>query len=343
MRSLAFTQPSTTSDSSEVVDIAVPSPGPGQVSVAVSHSGINFIDVMARRGDPGYASSWPYAPGCEVSGVVAEIGSGVTGLARGQRVAALTTGGGLADVAIADAALVVPVPDSVAPLIAAAAPLTLATALLLLDDVARLHPGERLLMHSASGGIGNAVAQMATVLDAGLMIGTVGREDKLAAAEDNGWDVAIVRDNKLVDSVQSVAGGVDVVLDPTGTGLLGIDLEVAAPGARIVLFGNAAGGELAALPPVGQLIGANVAIAGFSMTRLSVAAPKRVSEALRRVLAMLAEGRLAPSATPVESLDAVPAVHDQLAEGRGTGKYVAVIGHQASGGPERPPGWNREC
>ena len=328
MRSLIFTQPSSTSDSSEVVNVAVPSPGPGQVSVAVSHAGINFIDVMARRGDSGYTSSWPYVPGCEVVGIVAEIGPGVTGLGRGQRVAAFTRGGGLAEVAVADAALVVPLPDSVDPLIAAAAPLTLATALLLLQDVARLRPGERLLMHSASGGLGNAVGQMATALDVGLMIGTVGREDKLAAAEDNGWGVAIVRDDKLASSVQSLAGGVDVVLDPTGTGLLGIDFEVAAPGARIVLFGNAAGGELAALPPAGQLIGANVAIAGFSMTRLAAAAPKRVSEALRRVLEMLAAGRLDPSATPVESLDAVPSVHDQLAERRGAGKYVAIVGPQ---------------
>ena len=75
--------------------------GDGEVAIDVAYAGINFIDVMARRGDPGYASSWPYVPGLEVAGTVRAVGKGVTDRRVGERVAAFTAGGGLAEVAIA--------------------------------------------------------------------------------------------------------------------------------------------------------------------------------------------------------------------------------------------------
>lgn len=71
----------------------------------MAYAGINFVDVMARRGDPGYAASWPYVPGLEVAGTVRETGDGVTGLSAGQPVAAFTRGGGLAEIAVVDDAL----------------------------------------------------------------------------------------------------------------------------------------------------------------------------------------------------------------------------------------------
>ena len=120
-------------------------------------------------------------------------------------------------------------------------------------------------------------------------------------------------------------GTVDVILDPSGTSLLDLDLAVAAPGARIALFGNSGGGMPGPLPPVGRLIGGNVALAGFSMSRLTTTSPQRVASALASVLGLLASGDLRISVTEVGSLEEVPAVHDRLAAGRGTGKYVARI------------------
>jgi NADPH2:quinone reductase len=112
------------------------------VTIDVAYAGVNFMDVMARRGDAGYVGAWPYAPGLEVSGAVREIGPDVTGLAVGQRVGAFTAGGGLAEVALVRAEFVVPVPEGVQSSVAAAAPLMLTTALLLLQDAARFRPGE---------------------------------------------------------------------------------------------------------------------------------------------------------------------------------------------------------
>jgi NADPH2:quinone reductase len=291
MRALVMTGPSPGPDRTEVREIGDPRPGAGEVSIDVACAGINFTDVMARRGDPGYAPSWPYVPGLEVSGTVRQIGSGVTGLAAGQRVAAFTRGGGLAEVAVAEAPLVVPLPREVSLPVAAAAPLMLSTAFLLLSEVARFRPGESVLMHSASGGVGGAVAQLVPALGGGLRIGTVGRAGKVADALHSGWDVALVRDGHLAEAARAAAaGGVDIILDPSGTSLLDIDLDIAAPGGRIVLFGNSGGGQPAPLPPLSRLIGGNLALAGFSMSRLTATAPGRAATALRRVLELVAAG-----------------------------------------------------
>jgi NADPH:quinone reductase len=326
MRAIVMSEPSPGSDRTAVRDLPEPRPGPGQVSIEVAHAGINFLDVMARRGDPGYAPGWPYGPGLEVAGRVREIGPGVSGLAAGQRVAAFTRGGGFAEVAVAEAALVVPLPDAVPTAHAAAAPLMLTSAWLLVTAVAPVRAGDTVLMHSAAGGIGSAVAQLVPVLGGGLRIGTVGRPEKVPAALDAGWDVALPRAEATAEKVRAAAGGgIDVVLDPLGTSMVELDLEVAAPGARIALFGNPGGGAPDPLPPLGRLIGGNVGLAGFSISRLTAAAPQRAADALGRVLDLLADGRLAPAVTVVDRLDDLPAVHDRLAGGDGVGKYVVAV------------------
>jgi NADPH2:quinone reductase len=327
MRALVMTAPSQGPDRTEIREVDEPRTGAGEVAIDVAHAGINFMDVMARRGDAGYVPGWPYVPGKEVAGTVREVGSGVTELAPGDRVAAfIPAGGGLAEVAVAPAALTVPVPEKVASPVAAAAPLMFTTALLLLTDAARLGPGESVLVHSASGGVGGAVAQLVPVLGGGLRIGVVGRAEKVAAARESGYDVAFARGDDLTEAVRAAAdGGVDVVLDPLGTTMLDADLAVTAPGGRIVLFGNADGGQAAPLPPVRRLIGGNVAVGGFSITSLAATAPRRVADALRRVMDLLAAGLLDVPLTEIGSLAEVPAAHGLLASGRGSGKYVAVI------------------
>jgi NADPH2:quinone reductase len=324
---LMMTGPSQGADRTGIHEIGTPRPGQGEVTIDVAYAGINFLDVMARRGDAGYVGAWPYAPGLEVSGTIREVGRDVTGLAVGRRVAAFTAGGGLADVVAVQAGFVVPVPDQVPSPVAAAAPLMLTTALLLLEDAAGFRPGRTVLVHSAGGGVGGAVAQLVPVLGGGLRIGTVGRPDKVASALGNGYDAALPRDENLAQAVRAATGdaGVDIVLDPLGTTMLETDLAVTAPGGRIVLFGNAGGGEQAPLPPAGRLIGGNLAIGGFSISRLWATAPRRTSAGLGRVLDLLADDRLRLAITEVGSLADVPAVHQSLAEGRGSGKYVVRL------------------
>jgi len=113
--------------------------------------------------------------------------------------------------------------------------------------------------------------------------------------------VTLVRDGNLTQAIRDAArGGVDVILDPLGTSLLDVDL-------------------------LSQLIAGNVAIAGFSMSRLSMTAPATVAAALGSGLRLLADGKADLTVTTISSLDQVPAIHQLLAEGRGTGKYVATL------------------
>jgi|GEM_PF-531989 NADPH2:quinone reductase len=326
MRALVMTGPSLGSERTEVREIREPRPGPGQVTIDVINAGINFLDVMERRGDARYVRAWPHLPGHEAAGTVREVGAGVDNLSVGQRVAGFVTGGGLAQVALARAALTVPVPDQVPLSVAAAAPLMLSTALLLLTDAARFSPGDSVLVHSASGGVGSAVAQLVPILGGGLLIGTVGRADKAPSARNSGYDFALTRGDNLAAAVRAAAGGgVDIVLDPLGTSMLDVDLDVVAAGGRVVLFGNAGGGDIAPLPPIGRLQRGNIALSRFSISALSATAPERAAAALRRILSLVASHELVIAVTEIDSLAGVPAIHDLLAESRGQGKYVTRL------------------
>src|SRR3954465_6410082 len=106
MRAVVFDRAAPDASATHVADVRVPEPGPGQIAVDVACAGVNFIDVMARRGDPGYASAWPFVPGLEIAGTVRSLGPGAERPARGARVAAFVGRGGLAEVALAPAALV---------------------------------------------------------------------------------------------------------------------------------------------------------------------------------------------------------------------------------------------
>ncbi|WP_031069986.1 quinone oxidoreductase family protein [Streptomyces sp. NRRL WC-3742] len=327
MRALVMTAPGG-SENSQVQEVEVPRPDPGEVTIDVAYAGLNFVDVMARRGDGGYVQEWPYRPGKEVSGTVRELGAGVTGLAVGDRVVAAPVGGGLAGTAVAEAALTVPAPDGLSLREAAAVPLGLATAMLLLGDAGRFTPGDTVLVHSAGGGIGQAIGQLVPLLGGGTLIGTVGRPSKAAAVTDSGYQHAFARDADLAESVRAATGGrgVDLVLDPLGTEALDLDLDLAAPGGRIVLFGNAGGGSLDALPPLGRLMAGNLTVTGFSHRFLAATAPERLGRAIHRVLDLLATGGLTVPVTELPDLDAVPAAHEAMQERRAVGKYVVRVG-----------------
>ncbi|MFJ8094908.1 quinone oxidoreductase family protein [Streptomyces griseofuscus] len=327
MRALVMTAPGG-SENSEIREIAEPRPGAGQVSVAVTYAGLNFVDVMARRGDAGYVPAWPYLPGKEVAGTVRAIGEGVAGLTVGDRVVAAPVGGGLAEVVVAEAALTVPVPPGADLRQAGAVPLGLTTAMLLLTDAGRFTAGDTVLVHSASGGIGTAIARLVPALGGGLLIGTVGRSEKVEEALKAGYDAVFPRSEALREAVLGATDGqgVDLVLDPLGTEALGLDLDVTAPGGRIVLFGNAGGGTIDALPPAGRLLAGNLTLTGFSHKGLAAGAPAKVARAIRRVLDLLADGRLDLPVTEIPGLAEVPAAHDLMAEGAGAGKYVVRVG-----------------
>ncbi|MEV6415480.1 zinc-binding alcohol dehydrogenase family protein [Kribbella sp. NPDC051718] len=327
MRALLFDQPAGDTSTTRVGEVATPQPGAGEVAIDVRAAGVNFIDVMARRGDAGYATGWPFVPGLEVAGTVRALGAGVSWPAVGTPVAAFTATGGLAEVAVVRSELVVEIPAGVSFEQAAVAPGTLTTAALLLGPTGRLRAGDSVLVHSAAGGVGQALASLARLYGARLVLGTVGGAERAAAAEKAGYDAVVVRGDGIVDRVRELTGGrgVDLILDPQGTDWIETDLELVAAGGRIVLFGNAGGAPLASLPAAGRLFGGNAAIGGFSIRGYAAKAPWMVAEALTEVLQRLSRGELQVEPTVVDGLEHAAEAQQALAEGRGEGKYVVRV------------------
>jgi len=331
MRALRFTGPAPDRSTTAVVDVPVPWPGPGEVSIDVAYAGVNFVDVMIRRGDPVHGARFPVVPGTEAAGTVRAVGPDVTGLAPGDRVTAYTGLGALAEVVVAPAAVTRAVPASLDLAPAAVAPAALATAVLLVDSVVGVRPGGTVLVHSAAGGVGQAVAQLALARGAARVIGTVGGPGRVAAARDAGYDPVLVRDDDLAVRVRALTDGrgVDVVLDPQGSALIGTDLALASPGARIVVFGNAGGGPMSPLPSPGELMGRNASVAGFSLSALVAAAPERVGAAIATALELLVDGTFRVALTEVDGLDGAAAAQQALADGDGRGKRVVRVGRPA--------------
>ena len=243
MDALVFDGPAPDSSRTAVRRMSTPRPGPGQVLLEVAHAAVNFKDVMARRGDADYVDNWPFVPGLEAAGTVVATGTGVTSICVGNRVAALTNAGGLAEYALASAELAAVIPDTVCTAVAAIAPGALTTAALLVEQFGRVRDGDVVMVHSAAGAVGTAVAAIARTLPGVVLIGTVGDDTRTAAARAAGYDHVLTRRLDLADrvSLSLARRGVDVVLDPQGTAELDTDLAVLSAGGRIVIFGNAAG------------------------------------------------------------------------------------------------------
>lgn len=328
MSAVVFDGPALDRARTRSTRVDVPGVGSGDVLIKVMYAGVNFKDVMVRRGDPGYVDAWPIVPGLEVSGTVAAVGADVSRFQVGDRVAALTNQGGFAEYAVADAVLTCAVPANVSLQSAAAAPAALATAELLMNTVARVRSGEVLAVHSAAGAVGEAIAQLAETIEDVTLVALVGSAARAAQAEQLGYHHAFVRGSTLVEDVRSrlKARQITTILDSQGTRWLGEDIELLAPGGRVVLFGNAAGEAFGPLPPATALMKRNAVVGGFSLAGFSKSSPRLVGEAIERTLERLSEGTIRPTITLERGLDSVPRLQELLSQSEGGGrKYIVQL------------------
>lgn len=304
---------------------AVPEPGAGQVSIDVAYAGANFAEVLYRRGVVDVPL--PFVPGIEVSGRVRAIGEGVSGLTVGQPVAALTIvdSGGYAEVAVTAADLVAPLaestdldPGSALDLATAAAlPSNSTTAFLVLDQIARLAPGESVLVHAAAGGVGSQLGQVARLLGAGRVVGTVGSAAKVETARGFGYDEVILRDDL------ASAGQFDVVVDMVGGPARQGSLDRLAPLGRLVVMGNASGAEDVGIS-ANELWFSNKTVSGFNLAAYSAVHPDRAGQALRRAVRAASEGTLRVQVEAVP-LSQVVETHRRIESGSTTGKLVLEV------------------
>lgn len=224
-------------------DVPAPEPGRGEVRLAVKAAGVHLADAALLTGERRPQPKLPFTPGMEAAGIVTAIGESVTGLAVGDAVAVLLSAGGLAEEAVADAALCVKVPKALPLERAACLPLAYAGALAALRDKAHLARGETLLVLGAGGQLGLGAIVIGKRLGA-RVIAAAGSEERRAAAKAQGADEIVDASSaSLSESVKSLTDGrgADVVFDPVGGDGFDAALTACAIGARYISAGFAAG------------------------------------------------------------------------------------------------------
>lgn len=221
-------------------DVDRPSPGPGEVLVDVSVSGVNFLDVYQRTGASPLRP--PFFAGVEGVGVVAEIGEMVTHLSAGQRVGWLTGGqGSFADAVVVAAGKAVAIPDEIDNEMAAAVLMQGVTAQYLATDTYPIQPGDPVLIHAAAGGVGQLLTQIAKIRG-GMVIGTVSTEEKAQVARANGADHTLSYEDFATQVRELTDGtGVAAVYDGVGATTFEGSLESLRPRGVCVVYGTASG------------------------------------------------------------------------------------------------------
>jgi NADPH2:quinone reductase len=274
-------------------DLDDPEPQKNQVLIRVHSAGVNFADVKARMGGYHIKQPLPFIPGLDVAGTIAAVGPEVKTLKAGQRVVAFPQGGAYCELAIADAGLAFPIPDSIEDDTAAAFPVVAGTSYAMLARIAGLQAGQGLLLHSAAGGVGTTALQIARQLGAQPIVATVGSDGKKKFLEELGADAVFnYRSENYVEKTLALTDGrgVDVILNPLAGEILERDLRCLAPFGRLVCFGDA-GGRPASIPS-SQLQGSCRSVLGFSFGTLRRTRPQEVPGIMQAVIALLAEGKI---------------------------------------------------
>lgn len=222
-------------------DLSVPQPGPKQVLIRVHACGVNPVETYIRTGTHSKKPALPYTPGSDVSGVVQDVGEGVTSLKAGDRVFTTSTlTGGYADFAVAAADSVYKLPDKLDFTQGAAIGIPYFTAYRTLVHKAKVKPGDTVLIHGASGGVGVAACQLSRAL--GLtVLGTAGTPEGLKLVLNVGAHMAFNhREEGYTDKIMEATGGkgVDVVVEMLANVNLSKDLKLLAFGGRVAVVGS---------------------------------------------------------------------------------------------------------
>ncbi|WP_423410193.1 zinc-binding alcohol dehydrogenase family protein [Heyndrickxia sp. MSNUG] len=223
-------------------DVAIPEIKEDEVLIKVVKTSVNFADIKSRYGKKG--AKFPFIPGLDAAGYIERTGENVRVFKVGQRVMAFPKDGSYAEYVVASEKLVFPIPDELDFQTAAAAPIVSFLSHRLLKDVARIQEGETVLVHAAAGGVGTTAIQLAKIMCAGKVIGTVGSIDKMKTAIESGADhVICYQDEDFAGRVNELTDGygVDIILDSVSGSVTENSLKCLAPYGRLVHFGNSSG------------------------------------------------------------------------------------------------------
>jgi NADPH2:quinone reductase len=300
-------------------EVATPAAGPGQVLVRVKAAGVNPVDSYVRSGNYARKPPLPHTPGFDIAGVIESVGTGVTALKAGDRVYGFLVSGGYAEIVACDQTHVRRLPDKASFEQGAALGVPYATAWIALFLRANARPGETVLIHGASGGVGIAAVQMARAQ--GLtVIGTAGTDEGLAAIRQEGAHVALNHHTAGYLDTLAAAGGPgspNVIIEMLANVNLDRDLDVIAPRGRIVVVGNRGRGEIDARKAMGK----DASISGILLFN---ATPGELHEAHAGIVAGLETGTLQPRIGRRIPLADAAQAHEAVMSPGAMGKIVLI-------------------
>ncbi|HJY42100.1 MAG TPA: NAD(P)H-quinone oxidoreductase [Steroidobacteraceae bacterium] len=310
-----------------LVERPVPQPAPGEVLIEVAAAGLNRADILQRRGLYPTPPGAPSHPGLEVAGTIAAMGADVTEFKVGDAVCALLQGGGYAEYCCVDAGQVLPIPGSLDMIEAASLPEAMFTVWSNVFGFGRLQPGESLLVHGGSSGIGVAAIQLAAALGH-TVFATAGSADKCRFCESLGARRAI--DYKSEDFVAEIARqtdgrGVNVVFDMVGGSYVPRNLQVLATEGRLVIIATQGGvkGEIDVL----RIMLQRLVITGSTLRPRSVEFKRAIrDQLLEKVWPLIAAGRVRPIVDSVFALAEASKAHARMESSEHKGKIILALG-----------------
>lgn len=292
----------------------------GQVRIRVAAAGLNRADLLQKAG------LYPPPPGAsdvlglECSGVISEVGAG-SSWQVGDRVCALLAGGGMAEEVVVDGRHVLPIPEGVSLVEAAALPEVYATVWLNVFQLAALKPGEKVLLHAGASGIGSAAIQLCKAFGNPCWV-SVGSAERLAYCEALGAQGGVLRTDDL-ESLRDF-GPFNVILDPVGGNYSALNLKLMALDGRWVLIGLMGGRE--AKLDLAQVLGKRVQLLGSTLrSRDDQFKADLLSDLGQQVWPLFAEGRLSPQLAKAFAVKDAEAAFAELASNTVAGKLVLVI------------------
>lgn len=307
----------------QLADMPTPRPGPHQVLIRIAAAGINRHDCNQRSA--GVHHDGNPVPGLEASGVVAQLGESVADFAIGDRVMALLQGGGYAGFAIADAALVMKVPDTLDMVEAAGVPEALFTAWWNFFGLMRLQRGEYALIHGGTSGVGHLALQAMSALGY-RVLATAGSPRKVKAARDFGAFAAFSYDDPdLPGKVREATAGAGVaaLLDMSAGAHLAADLEMMAPDGRIAHLSGGAGATLSV--PLKALMAKRISITGSLLRPLALERKAAVAAMIARDVLPILGASVRPAIAARFALEDAAAAHREMEKGSHIGKIILRV------------------
>lgn len=306
----------------ELQELPSPEPGPGEVLVDVRAAGVNFPDLLAVQGKYQIRSEPPFTPGAELSGVVAKLGEGVEGFSVGDEVIGIFAGGAFAEQCVVAAGDLFVKPASISFEQAAGLSITYGTSYYALKQLAKLQPGETVLVLGAAGGVGTSAVQLAKAMGAHV-IAAASTAEKLEFATRAGADDTInYSQEDLRERIKALTGGKgpDIVYDPVGGDLSEAAFRSIAWGGRFLVIGFAAG-TIPKLPLNLPLLKC-ASIIGVFWGSWIKRFPAEGAANFEELAEMLSSGRLDLLVTEVYPLEDYHAAFRAIAERRARGKVI---------------------